>query len=53
MAVPGSIILALALLELWVLLVDDVDLSFSPYDLAISGTFLNGSSNFHDCRFSW
>lgn len=43
---------ALALLELRGFLVDDVDLSFPPHDLAINGTLFNGSSNFHDYRFS-
>jgi len=47
----GSL-LALALLEFRVFLIDDVDLSFPSHDLAISGTFFYGSSNFHDYRFS-
>lgn len=39
--------LTLALLVLRVLLVDDVNLSLPSYDLAIGGTFFDGSSDFH------
>jgi hypothetical protein len=44
--------LALTLLELRILLVDNVDLAFTANDLTIGGAFLNRCSNFHDGRFS-
>jgi hypothetical protein len=47
----SGLFLALALLEFRVLLVDDVDLTLAAYDLAISGAFLYGSSDFHDTLF--
>jgi hypothetical protein len=42
--------LALSLFKLGVLLVDDVQLSFSPYDFAVCAALFQGCSNFH--RFS-
>ena len=39
--------LALTLLELGILLVDDVNAAFAANDLTIDGAFFDGSSNFH------
>lgn len=44
--------LALTLLELWIFLIDNIDLAFAAYDLAVDGAFLNRCSNFHNGRFS-
>lgn len=39
--------LSLTLLELGIFFVNDVDLSFSPHDYTINGTFFDGRSDFH------
>jgi hypothetical protein len=44
--------LSLALLKAWILLVDHVQPSLSPHDLAIHAALLNCCSYFHDYRFS-
>jgi hypothetical protein len=42
-----KLILSLALLELWVLFVDDVELALAADNLAINGTLLDGWFDFH------
>jgi len=39
------------LLELGIFLINDINLSLSSHDLAVSGTLLYGCSNFHDTSF--
>jgi len=39
--------LALALFELWVLFVDDINLALAAHDFAINGTFFDGRTDLH------
>jgi len=48
---PTVQFLSLTLLQLGIFLVDDINLTLSPHNFAISGTFLDRRSDFHGTLF--
>jgi hypothetical protein len=43
--------LPLALFELWVLFVNDINATFPTHDFAVGGALFNGRLDFHDNSF--